>query len=151
VTAPSAASKTQVEVSGPARRLIAALVDQLILLSIDAIVVYFTFQIAGLPFSSWQAIPILPLALFLLMVKGSYFCVFTALGGQTVGKMATGIRVVAENDRDVEPTRALQRTLAALASFATVGIGFAPVLFSGDRRALHDRLAGTRVVGPLRE
>jgi uncharacterized RDD family membrane protein YckC len=151
VTAPSAASKTQVEVSGPARRLIAALVDQLILLSIDAIVVYFTFQIAGLPFSSWQAIPILPLGLFLLMVKGSYFCVFTALGGQTVGKMATGIRVVTENDRDVEPTRALQRTLAALASFATVGIGFAPVLFSGDRRALHDRLAGTRVVGPLRE
>ena len=141
----------QAEVSGPVRRLIAAGIDQLILLSIDAIVVYFTFQIAGLPFSSWQVIPVLPLALFLLMVKGSYFCVFTALGGQTVGKMATGIRVVAENDREVEPTRALQRTLATLASIATVGIGFAPVLFAGDRRALHDRLAGTRVVGPLHE
>jgi uncharacterized RDD family membrane protein YckC len=140
-----------VGVSGPARRLTAAGLDHLILLSIDAIVVYFTFRIAGLPFSSWQEIPILPLALFLLMVKGSYFCVFTALGGQTVGKMATGIRVVADNDRDVEPTRALQRTLAALASFMTVGIGFAPVLFAGDRRALHDRLAGTRVVGPLHE
>jgi uncharacterized RDD family membrane protein YckC len=151
VTVPSAASKTQVEVSGPVRRLVAAAIDHVILLSIDSIVVYFTFQIAGLPFSSWQAMPILPLALFLLMVKGSYFCVFTALGGQTVGKMATGIRVVAENDRDVEPTRALQRTLATLASFATVGIGFAPVLFAGDRRALHDRLAGTRVVGPLHE
>jgi uncharacterized RDD family membrane protein YckC len=138
-------------VSGPARRLIAAGIDQFILLSIDAIVVYFTFQIAGLPFSSWQAMPILPLALFLLLVKGSYFCVFTALGGQTVGKMATGIRVVAEDNRDVEPARALQRTLAALASVATVGIGFAPVLFAGDRRALHDRLAGTRVVGPLHE
>jgi hypothetical protein len=60
-----------VSVSGPARRLIAAGIDHLILLSIDAIVVYFTFQIAGLPFSSWQEIPILPLALFLLMVKGS--------------------------------------------------------------------------------
>ena len=140
-----------VGVSGPARRLSAAAIDHLILLSIDAIVVYFTFQIAGLPFSSWQEIPILPLGLFLLMVKGSYFCVFTAVGGQTVGKMATGIRVVAENDRDVEPSRALQRTLAALASVATVGIGFAPVLFAGDRRALHDRLAGTRVVGPLHE
>jgi len=118
-------------------------------LSIDAVVIYFTFQIAGLPFSSWLSIPLLPLALFLLMVKGSYFCVFTALGGQTVGKMATGIRVVGENNRSVEPARALQRTLAALASVATVGIGFAPVLFAGDRRALHDRVAGTRVVGPL--
>ena len=150
VAAPNPAT-TQAEASGPARRLIAAAVDHLILLSIDAVVIYFTFQIAGLPFSTWQAIPVLPLALFLLMVKSSYFCVFTALGGQTVGKMATGIRVVAENDRDVEPSRALQRTLAALASVATVGIGFAPVLFAGDRRALHDRLAGTRVVGPLHE
>jgi uncharacterized RDD family membrane protein YckC len=141
----------QTEVCGAARRLTAAAVDHLILLSIDAVVIYFTFQIAGLPFSSWTSIPLLPLALFLLMVKGSYFCVFTALGGQTVGKMATGIRVIADNDRSVEPSRALQRTLAALASVATVGIGFAPVLFAGDRRALHDRVAGTRVVGPLHE
>ena len=80
-------------------------------------------------------------ALFLMMVKGSYFCVFTMLGGQTVGKMATGIWVVTDNDQEVEPARAVQRTLAALASVATVGIGFAPVLFAGDRRALHDRVA----------
>ena len=139
------------EISGPVRRITAAIVDHVILLSIDVVVVYFTFQIAGLPFSGWRAIPLVPLALFLMMVKGSYFCVFTMLGGQTVGKMATGIRVVAENDRDVEPSRAVQRTLAALASVATVGIGFAPVLFAGDRRTLHDRVAGTRVVGPLHE
>ncbi len=113
--------------------------------------IYFTFQIAGVTASEWRAIPILPLALFLLMVKASYFSVFTALGGQTVGKMATGIRVVGEDDRDIEPTRAVQRTLAALASVATVGLGFAPVLLGGDRRALHDRVAGTRVVGPLHE
>jgi uncharacterized RDD family membrane protein YckC len=135
--------------SGPVRRLFAALVDHFILLSIDAIVIYFTFQIAGLPFSAWRTVPFVPLALFLMLVKGSYFCVFTMLGGQTVGKMATGIRVVSDTDSDVEPARAVQRTLAALASVATVGIGFAPVLFSGDRRALHDRVAGTRVVGPV--
>lgn len=138
-----------VTTSGPVRRLSAAFVDHLILLSIDAIVIYFTFQIAGLPLSAWRTVPIVPLALFLMMVKGSYFCVFTMLGGQTVGKMATGIRVVTDNDQEVEPARAVQRTLAALASVATVGIGFAPVLFAGDRRALHDRLAGTRVVGPV--
>lgn len=137
--------------SGPVRRLIAAFVDHVILLSIDAIVIYFTFQIAGLPFSAWRTVPIVPLALFLMLVKGSYFSVFTMLGGQTVGKMATGIRVVTDADREVEPARAVQRTLAALASVATVGIGFAPVLFAGDRRALHDRVAGTRVVGPVHE
>jgi uncharacterized RDD family membrane protein YckC len=89
--------------------------------------------------------------LFLLMVKAAYFSVFTMVGGQTVGKMATGIRVVTDNDRDVEPSRAVQRALATLASLATAGIAFVPVLFSDDRRALHDRLAGTRVVGPLHE
>jgi uncharacterized RDD family membrane protein YckC len=127
----------------------AAGVDQIILLTIDAIVVYFTFQIAGLPWSAWQAVPMLPLVLFLLLLKASYFCVFTAFGGQTVGKMAMGIRVVGEDAQDVNPSRAVQRTLAALASVATVGLGFAPVFLGGDRRALHDRVAGTRVVGPL--
>jgi uncharacterized RDD family membrane protein YckC len=148
---PRPSTPAAVRTSGPARRLTAALVDHLILLSIDAIVIYFTFQIAGLPFSAWRTVPVVPLALFLMLVKGSYFSVFTMLGGQTVGKMATGIRVVTDNDREVEPARAVQRTLAALASVATVGIGFAPVLFAGDRRALHDRVAGTRVVGPLHE
>lgn len=156
-SAPPVPSRTRSSVpvaaatSGPARRLIAAFLDHLILLSIDAIVIYFTFQIAGLPLSAWRAVPIVPLALFLMMVKGSYFSIFTMLGGQTVGKMATGIRVVTDTDREVEPARAVQRTLAALASVATVGIGFAPVLFAGDRRALHDRVAGTRVVGPVHE
>jgi uncharacterized RDD family membrane protein YckC len=145
------ADQPAVATSGPVRRLTAAFVDHLILFSIDAIVIYFTFQIAGLPFSAWQTVPLVPLGLFLMMVKGSYFCVFTMLGGQTVGKMATGIRVVRDDDHDVEPARAVQRTLAALASVATVGVGFAPVVFSGDRRALHDRIAGTRVVGPVHE
>ena len=148
---PAASASVTVTTSGPVRRLTAAFVDHLILLSIDAIVIYFTVQLAGLPFSAWRTVPIVPLALFLMMVKGSYFCVFTMLGGQTVGKMATGIRVVTDSDQEVEPARAVQRTLAALASVATVGIGFAPVLFAGDRRALHDRVAGTRVVGPVHE
>lgn len=146
---PATAAPATLEVSGAMRRVTAAVVDHLILLSIDAAVVYLTFQIAGLSFESWQALPLVPLALFLAMLKLSYFSVFTMLGGQTVGKMATGIRVVGADDRDVEPARAIQRTLAAIGSLATVGIGFAPVLLGGDRRALHDRVAGTRVVGPL--
>jgi uncharacterized RDD family membrane protein YckC len=145
------AAKGGADSSGAGRRIFAAAVDQVILLSIDVVVIYFTFRIAGVPFSEWQAMPMLPLVLFLLMLKASYFSVFTALGGQTVGKMAVGIRVVGEDDQAVDPARAVQRTLAALASVATVGLGFAPELLGGDRRALHDRVAGTRVIGPLHE
>ena len=146
--APRSHTPAPVQASGAIRRVTAAVVDHTLLLTIDIIVVYFTFQIAGLSLSSWQTVPVLPFALFLALLKVAYFCVFTMVGGQTVGKMATGIRVVADSDRDVEPARAVQRTLAALVSVATVGIGYLPALVGGDRRALHDRVAHTRVVRP---
>jgi uncharacterized RDD family membrane protein YckC len=39
----------------------------------------------------------------------------------------------------------MRRTSAGVVSFLLLGFGFIPALF-GDHRALHDRLAGTRVV-----
>jgi uncharacterized RDD family membrane protein YckC len=39
----------------------------------------------------------------------------------------------------------MRRTCAGVLSVLLLGLGFAPALF-GNRRALHDRLAGTRVV-----
>ena len=38
------------------------------------------------------------------------------------------------------------RASAYLASLLPVGLGFAAILFDSDGRALHDRLAETRVV-----
>lgn len=42
--------------------------------------------------------------------------------------------------------RAWWRALACLATLATAGVGFVLVFFRQDRKALHDLLAGTRVV-----
>jgi uncharacterized RDD family membrane protein YckC len=39
----------------------------------------------------------------------------------------------------------MRRTSAGVVSFLLLGLGFIPALF-GEHRALHDRLAGTRVV-----
>ena len=36
--------------------------------------------------------------------------------------------------------------LGSLLAMCTLGLLFIPVLFSAERRAVHDRLAGTRVV-----
>jgi uncharacterized RDD family membrane protein YckC len=60
--------------------------------------------------------------------------------------MSMGIRVVADDNTLLDPARAAQRSLAALVSVLTFGAGFIPALVGGDRRALHDRLAHTRVV-----
>jgi uncharacterized RDD family membrane protein YckC len=87
----------------------------------------------------------LPLFLF------CYFAFFTAYGGRTPGKMLLGLTVVAADGAPVGPGRALFRTLCYLASVFTWGLGFL-VAAGPAKRALHDRLAGTRVVwrGPDR-
>ena len=131
--------------SRPGARVVAVLIDHLILLGIDAAVVYFTLRMAGLPMSDWRLLPVAPMVTFLGLLKVSYFYAFTAVGGQTIGKMAVGTCVVADNGLPVDAARAARRTSAGVVSFLLLGLGFIPALF-GDHRALHDRLAGTRVV-----
>jgi len=134
-----------VQESRAGARIAAVVIDHLILLGIDAAVVYFTLRMAGLAMGEWTTLPIAPMAAFLALLKVSYFCAFTAVGGQTIGKMAVGTCVVADDGKPMDPARALRRTLAGIVSVLLLGLGFIPALF-GDHRALHDRLAGTRVV-----
>lgn len=132
------------EVGG--RRIVAAAIDHAILFAIDLAVVYFTLRMAGLDGADVEALPAAPLVTFLALVKVAYFTAFTAVGGQTIGKMALHIRVIGDNVH-VDSGRAIRRTLAALLSLLPFGLGFLPALFGADRRALHDRLTHTRVVG----
>ena len=134
------------EASGAGARVIAALVDHAILFAIDALVIYFTLRLAALTIADWRAIPAVPMLTFLAMVKVAYFAAFTAVGGQTIGKMAAGIRVITDERGFVDPARAVRRTLAGAVSFVTLGLAFIPALFGSDKRALHDRVAHTRVV-----
>ena len=68
-------------------------------------------------------------------------------GGQTLGKMALGIRVVTADEAEpVGIGRSLQRTVMWMILAIPAGLGFVTALFSSDYRGLHDRLAGTRVV-----
>jgi uncharacterized RDD family membrane protein YckC len=55
------------------------------------------------------------------------------------------IRVVAD-DAQLDPARAARRTLVSAVSLLAAGTGFIPVLVDPYHRALHDRMAGTRVV-----
>jgi uncharacterized RDD family membrane protein YckC len=134
------------EASGAGRRLLAAAIDHGLLFAIDVIVVYFTLRIAALTMTDWRQLPAAPMLVFLGLVKVAYFCAFTMVGGQTVGKMAARIQVVTDDDTVLDPPRAVRRTLAGVVSLLTLGLGFLPILVGNDRRALHDRMAHTRVV-----
>ena len=128
------------------RRVLAAAIDLAILFGIDAAVVYFTLRMAALGMEDWRMLPPLPMLSFLAILKLSYFCAFTSVGGQTIGKMAARIQVVADDDESIDPVRAGWRVLAGALSMVTFGLAFIPALIGPDRRALHDRVARTRVV-----
>jgi uncharacterized RDD family membrane protein YckC len=133
-------------VAGLFSRLVAAAIDVMILAGIDALIVYFTMQICGLSMADIGVLPKAPLAFFLLIQNAAYLVAFTA-GGQTLGKMALGIKVVAADDlQPPDVARALRRSVWWLLLAVPAGLGFVSALLTPDRRGLHDRLAGTRVV-----
>jgi uncharacterized RDD family membrane protein YckC len=135
-----------VALAGPARRVSAALLDLVLLGGVHSITVYFTLRLCGLNMGEWRVLPLVPLLAFFLLVDGAYLVTFTTAGGQTIGKMTFGLRVVADGDEGVPMAVAAGRALGAIASTLCLGAGLLPALLHEDRRAVHDRLAGTHVV-----
>jgi uncharacterized RDD family membrane protein YckC len=134
------------EDAGIARRLIAAALDSVILLAIDIVVIYFTMQICGISVAEFGLLPKAPLVVFLVVQNVGYLVAFTT-GGQTLGKMAAGIKVVSEDaDVALDLGCALKRTVVWLVLVFPAGLGFLSALFDRDHRGLHDLFAGTRVV-----
>jgi uncharacterized RDD family membrane protein YckC len=135
--------------AGAAKRLAAALVDGLFLGSLIAGLVGTILRWCDLSLEQASVLPFLPTATFLLLVGVGYLLVFTAVGGQTIGKMVLGLRVVGDDglsgEGAVTVRQAAYRALMTWPSVLALGIGFLPALL-GDERALHDRLAHTRVV-----
>jgi len=90
-------------------------------------------------------------ALFAILTLGwlglttAYFIVMHGLGGQTIGKMLVGLRVV---DVDRQPPSFRQAALRWLAAvgFAPIGLGFFWVLWQSEKRGWHDFVARTWVV-----
>ena len=134
--------------AGP--RLLGAAIDAIIIGSIDTAVLYFTLRLCGLPLSGIRALPAVPMLGFLLLLNGGYVTMFTAAGGQTIGKMLAGTRVVpaapADGPRRLSFGTALVRAAACLVSLLPAGAGFFMAIFRADGRALHDAVADTRVI-----
>jgi uncharacterized RDD family membrane protein YckC len=151
--APDAPEVNAIAIGGtpaaPSSRIMAGMIDVALMSALDALVLYFTLRLCGLTTSQIAELPVLPLGAFLLLLNGGYFVAFTAVGGQSIGKMAFGLKVITQDEDELIPVgRATIRTLAYLVSALPLGAGFLPGVISADRLALHDRLAHTRVVRP---
>jgi uncharacterized RDD family membrane protein YckC len=129
-------------------RLGAAAIDAAILGGVAAALLAATLRWCDLPMTQIWILPVAPTAAFLLLVGFGYLLLFTAAGGQTLGKMIMGIRVVADaagGQSALTARQAVVREALTIPSVLACGLGFIPGLF-GDQRAVHDRLAGTRVI-----
>jgi uncharacterized RDD family membrane protein YckC len=144
--ADEAAATSDAVGSPTARRVGAAVFDLILLGSISAAVLYLTLAIAGLSLVDFMILPPIPMAGFLLLLNGGYLVAFTAANGQTIGKMLFGIRVIGDDHGRVAVKGAVLRSAGILLAIVTLGLPYLPVFVSRDGRALHDRLAGTRVI-----
>lgn len=75
-----------------------------------------------------------------------YFIAFWRWKGQTIGKMATHIKIVRTDGESIDLLTAILRFLAYMVSLLPLCAGFAVAAFNPDRRALHDFIANTVVV-----
>lgn len=67
--------------------------------------------------------------------------------GQSLGKMAAGLRIVSsDGSHPALGSLVFRQTLGYLLTFASFGLGFLFSVFSSKGRALHDYLSGTQVV-----
>jgi uncharacterized RDD family membrane protein YckC len=132
-------------------RVLGGAIDAALIVGIDVLVVYFTLKLCDLTFPEIGSLPKAPILAFLALLNGGYLATFVAAGGQTLGKMAAGTRVVSADpavpaSERVPFGQSFLRAAAYLVSALPLGLGFLPGLVGKERRALHDRLADTRVV-----
>lgn len=129
-------------------RIGAGAIDLLLLVGIDAVVLYLTLRVAGLQNSMDDVgvLPRIPFVGFLATLAFGYVAAFTVAGGQTIGKMVLSLRVIGDDGRPVDAAGGMLRAAGCMLVPVTLGLSYLPAIFTSDHRAIHDRLAGTRVV-----
>lgn len=143
---PSDPASADGEIATLGARVGAAALDWAMLVGLDLAVIYFTLRVSRLAATEVMLLPPVPLVAFLLLLNGGYLALFTAACGQTVGKMAFGVKVVSCAGGPLTIPRAILRVGVFLLSALPAGLGLLPAVFDRSRRGLHDRLAATRVV-----
>ena len=127
---------------GLVRCLMACLYDWLLVLAI--------MMVASVPVVAITAAPVSPgqgwYRLALISVAAVFFIAFWTMGGQTLGMRAWRIKVVQSDGSKVTTTRAASRFTCAIVSALAAGLGFAWMLFSGEKLSWHDQWSGTRLI-----
>ncbi|MEE8443534.1 MAG: RDD family protein [Dehalococcoidia bacterium] len=97
--------------------------------------------------SGGSAAPSFVASALILLTPGLYYWLFTGLKGQTIGKMALGIRVVdAQGNKPGLGRAALRESIGKTISTLVLMIGYLWVFWDKRKQGWHDKLAHTFVV-----
>jgi uncharacterized RDD family membrane protein YckC len=128
-------------------RAVSQVIDTIILLVIQ----FSMGLVVGFLSSAVGAVPVPPPLLFAVQVASAvvgfaYYTFCWARFGATPGKMIIGLKVIDESGGPVRPGQAVKRWFSQILSGIILGIGFMKAGWSPEKEALHDGIAGTRVI-----
>ncbi|NQX66597.1 RDD family protein [Paenibacillus alba] len=114
---------------------------------IDGIAIQAVFLILSFITNSSPLKPSLGMSVLQYAISWSYSVILTVLLGQTLGKMIMGIRVVRKDGLpNTWASILLREIIGKIVSAIILCIGYIMAGIDSEKRALHDRMAGTRVV-----
>ena len=144
----SGVDRTRLDLASPWRRLGALIIDQ-ILISIPGWIAVWVFFIAPL-LANQQPSPFfnlisLPMALLGFLYEA---LMLQAKNGQTLGRMALGVRVVRIDGTPLTSGQVWGRSAlkSLLSTCCIIIFECLPAFFTEERTAIHDMVANTRVV-----
>lgn len=151
---PSETKLFPIEKAGFWLRCIAYILDQVVLSIIGLL--FFATSLFALRNNSYFQTGILSLGNFIsaliatyiamIFIKIAYFTYFHGHTGQTIGKMALGIKVVDTQGAIISYRRAFLRWVGYVISFLFFGLGFFWIAIDRNHQGWHDKIAQTYVI-----
>jgi uncharacterized RDD family membrane protein YckC len=128
------------------RRLAAMAYDTLLLLSVLLFATAIIVIPLGMTTGDGEISNNILYQLYLLILAVGYFLWPWLRGGQTVGMRSWRVRLVGMDGEPVTLIQSSVRLIAALLSWAPLGLGHLWVLIDPAKLAWHDRLSKTRLI-----
>ncbi len=142
--------ETAFDAQGPAPagfwiRFVAALIDSLVFVVVEFVLGVVARLVWGAEISETKVFKATVTA-FMFVFGSVYYVALHAAFGQTLGKMVMKIRVVRLDDGRISVGTAILRYVGYFVSGLIFAVGYLMAGLRHDKRALHDLLAGTRVI-----
>jgi len=120
------------QTAGFGERLVAYLIDAVILLVIDLLLLFVLGQ------------PVANILSFVITI--AYYVGFWSQQGATPGKLVLGLEVIRQDGAPVDASTAALRYVGYIVSALAVGLGFLWILWDPNKEGWHDKIAKTRVI-----